>query len=635
MLRGIRNASSNWLGKTVMTIVMGVLIISFAVWGIADIFRGFGRSTLATVGRTEIGIESFRQVFTDRLREFGRQLGKPLTPDQARAIGLDRQILQQTIAETVLDETARRRGLGLSDAGLKTAITNDPTFRGLNGQFDPNRFALILQRAGYSEQRFVAEQRQQTLRRQIAATVNGGLTPPAAMVDAFVHFQSEERAVEFVRLTTANAGTIETPTPEVLTKFFDDNKARFRAPEYRKIAILTLTPATLAKTITISDDDARKAFEADKGKFSKPEKRHLLQLVFPDEAAAKAAADKIKAGSSFAELAAEQGKKEADIDLGTIAKSDIIDPAVADAAFAIAENSVSDPVKGRFGYVLLKADKIEPGNVPAFETVAADLKADLATTQARGKVADIYNKIEDERAGGANVAETARKLGIDVVTVDAADRSGRDPNGNPVAALSSNANILTQAFASDIGVENDPVQAGGGYIWYEVLGITPARERSFDEVRAKVEERWRADETARRLRARADDMVKELSSGKTMAEVAASVSLPVETATGLKRQAPAQALAPSVVSDIFTTSEGKPGQAEGKDETERVVYRVTKVAVPEGVGAEATQKVADALKTPLSDELVAQYVIALESEIGVKINESALQQIVGGGTANQ
>src|SRR5437588_8063893 len=81
MLRGMRKASSNWLGKTIMAGVMGVLIISFGIWGIADIFRGFGQSTLATIGRTEISTDSFRQLYTEKLQQIGRQFGRPLSPD--------------------------------------------------------------------------------------------------------------------------------------------------------------------------------------------------------------------------------------------------------------------------------------------------------------------------------------------------------------------------------------------------------------------------------------------------------------------------------------------------------------------------------------------------------------------------
>src|SRR5262245_10217131 len=126
MLRGLRKASSNWLGKGILATVMGLLIVSFAIWGVADVFRGFGQSTLLKVGSTEIGIEPFRQIYNDRLQQLGRQIGRAITPQQARSIGMDRQILQQVMAEAALDEQTRRMGLGVSDAEVANLITKDP-----------------------------------------------------------------------------------------------------------------------------------------------------------------------------------------------------------------------------------------------------------------------------------------------------------------------------------------------------------------------------------------------------------------------------------------------------------------------------------------------------------------------------
>src|SRR5260370_4210951 len=144
MLRGMRKASSNWLGKTIMAVVMGVLIVSFGVWGIADIFRGFGQSTLATVGRTEISINEFRQLYTDKLQQIGRQIGRPLTMDQARTFGFDRQMLQQTLAEAALDEQSRPLPLGQADAETLRALYSDPNFQDIRGRLAPPRLQAII-----------------------------------------------------------------------------------------------------------------------------------------------------------------------------------------------------------------------------------------------------------------------------------------------------------------------------------------------------------------------------------------------------------------------------------------------------------------------------------------------------------
>src|SRR6266851_2143722 len=307
MLRGLRKASSNWLGKTIMSVVMGVLIVSFGVWGIVDIFRGFGQSKLATIGHIEISVEQFRQLYTDRLQQIGRQFGRPLTSDQARAFGLDRQVLQQMVAEAALDENARRLGLGQSEAEVKRMIFSDPNFKAPTGAFDPVRFTQALREFGYTEQRYVAEQRKVSLRRQIANTVTAGLEPPKTMIDVANRFQNEARAIDFVKLDAAQAGAIDPPSPEALASYFDDHKTQFRAPEYRKISFVVVTPEEIAKWSTVSDEDAKKVFEERRDKFGTPERRQLSQIVFPNGEEAQAARTRIAAGTSFDDIAKERG----------------------------------------------------------------------------------------------------------------------------------------------------------------------------------------------------------------------------------------------------------------------------------------------------------------------------------------
>src|SRR3954449_7755621 len=316
MLRGIRKASSNWLGKTIMATVMGVLIISFAVWGIADIFKGFGQSTLAKIGSTEISTEQFRQLYTEKLQQLGRQIGRPLTMDQARAFGLDRQVLQQTIAEAALDEEARRMGLGQSDAEIMRTIYNDPNFKGIGGTFDPARFQSTIRQFGYTEQRYLAEQRRVGLRRQIAGTISAGLEPPKLLIDALTRFQNEQRSVDYIKLDAAQAGTIDTPSPETLAAYFDDHKTQFRAPEYRKLSFVVISPEEIGKWSEVSDEDAKKVYEERRAKLSTPERRQVFQMVFPNAEEAAAARGRIASGLSFDDLAKERGLSPSDIDLG-------------------------------------------------------------------------------------------------------------------------------------------------------------------------------------------------------------------------------------------------------------------------------------------------------------------------------
>ena len=630
MLRGLRKASSNWLGKAVMAAVVGFLVISFAIWGIGDIFRGFGRSTVAKIGHTEITIEQFRTLYNDRLQQYSRQLGRPITPDQARATGLDRVVPGQIFSEILLDERARALGLALSDSEVAKLITNDPGFRGPDGQFDRSRFELIIRNAGYTEGRFVAEQRRQALRRELAGTIASGLNAPKALVEALNRYQNEQRSIEYVLLDRALAGDIPAPSQEVLAKYFDERKILFRTPEYRKLVIVSLIPSEQARWIEVSDEDLKRAYEERRARYVTPERRHLLQIDFPNAEAASAAAERIAKGASFTDIAKDLGKSEKDIDLGTVPKSAVIDRAVADAAFALKEGEVSAPVQGRFGTVLVQVLKIEPEQVRPLEQVAGELKQELAAARAKSEIFDLYNKIEDARAEGKPLAEAAASLKLEARTVEV-DRSGRDPAGAPVK-LPDAQRLLPAAFTTEIGVERDPLQFQDGYIWFDVTGISPSRERSLEEAKDQVEARWREQEIATRLETKATEMLDKLKAGGTLAEIAAANHLKVETLAGLKRGEPAGPLAAAGIDAVFRTAKDAAGKTQAAQPAEQVVFRVTDIVVPTlDMSSEEAKRDLDALNRGVSEDILAEYIAHLESEIGVTINQNALNQVVGGG----
>ncbi len=614
-----------------MAVVMGVLIISFAVWGIADIFKGFGQSKLATIGSTEISIEAFRQIYTERLQQMGRQFGRPLTQEQARLFGLDRQVLQQTIAEAALDEEARRMGLAVSDAETLRVIHNDPNFKGVNGQFDPNRFNALLRQAGYSEQRYLAEQRKVSLRRQITGTISAGVEPPKLMLDAITRYQNEQRSIDYVKLDAAQAGTIDPPSPETLAAYFEERKVQFRAPEYRKLSFAMITPEEIGKWNAVSDEEARKVYDERKDKIGTPDKREVSQIVFPTMEEATSARSRLGASFSFEDLAKERGLNPSDYNLGLIAKSAIIDPAIADAAFALPSGEISQPVQGRFGVALAKVGKIEPGSTPSFESVAETIKKEIATANARAKVNELQGKMEDERGGGASIVEAAQKLGLTAVTIDAVDRSGRMPNGQLVANVPRGLDVVSQAFNSDVGVDNDPIQFQGGYVWYDVLGITPSRERTLEEVRDQVEAKWREDQIASRLRTKAAEMVKKLEQGGNLAEEAAAVGSKVESAKDFKREASVAGVPSSAITAAFRTAKDAVGQSGSGSEW--TVFKVTAVTVPAvDMASDEVKKLQESLQRGLADEQVAQYVTKIEKVIGTSINQAAFAQVTG---ANQ
>ena len=632
MLRGIRTASKGWFGKLVMGAVMGLLTISFAIWGIGDIFKGFGQSTVAKIGGSEITIEQFRQTYNTRLQDIGRQIGRPITPDQARALGFEQQIIGQLIAETALDVRARQLRLGLSDAEIAKSIAQDPAFRGPTGQFDRTIFDYRIRQAGYTEPRYVAERRRLSGRRQIITAVSGGVTTPKAELEAQNRYQNEERVIDYVSLDATQAGDIPPPTPEALNTYFEERKVLFRAPEYRKIVVLSLTPAEQAPWIQVSDQDAKRAYEERRARYSTPERRRVQQIVFPNAEEAKAASERIKAGTSFAAIAAERGLKEQDIDLGKVTKAAIVDRAVADAAFGLQDGAVSAPIEGRFGTAIVTVSEIEPEQVRPYEEVAAEIKREIGMERARAEINEQYKKIEDERAAGNGLADVAQKVNVTARTIDAVDRSGRGPNGEPVTGLPQGVDVLSGAFSTDVNVESDPLEVpGGGYVWYEVAGITPSRERNLEEVKDRVEARWREDQIASRLKAKADEMVEKLKAGTPFSEVAAAQNLKLESGVKFKRNQPPEGVPAKVADAVFRTAKGAAGTAEGERPTERLVFQVTDIIEPVlAPDSPQAKTLEENLKNSISQDILNQYIVQLQNDLGTTINQSALRQVAGG-----
>ena len=625
MLRGIRKASANWLGRIVMGVVMTLLAASFAVWGINDIFRGFGRSTLAKIGNTEIPIDLFRQNYNDRLQALQRQTGRPITPELARQFGLPRQVLSEMVAQAGLDERARQMGLRISDAEIIRLVTTNPTFQDEHGNFDRGRFELALRNSNFNEKRFVAEQKNFTLRRQIVDSVSGNIPLPKSWLDVYNQYQNQERSIEFVALGPAQAGDVPQPTDEQLGKYFETRKIMFRAPEYRKIVIVKATPEELGKTVEVSDEEIKHIFDQFRNRYVTPERRHVAQMVFPSMAEAQAASDRIKGGLTFSALATERGLKEQDLDLGTVAKSTIIDPAVADAAFSLKEGEVSAPVQSRFGPVIVTVSKILPEEAKTFFDVAPQIRNEIAAARAKKAVQDVHDKVEDARAGGATLEEAAQKLKLPVVTFDAVDQSGRDPQGKPIEGLPRQA--IAAAFATEVGVDNDPLEGDGGYVWYDVAGITPARERNLDEVKAQVEAQWRNDEIAARLKTKAAEILDKLKSGGTFESVAAAYGVKIETADALRRGKATTAITDRMIETVFHTAKDAYAGAEGDTPTQWIVFRVTGIKTPNLDPNAADMKDVDqGMARQVSDDVFGQYMAWLETELGTSVNQAALAQ---------
>jgi peptidyl-prolyl cis-trans isomerase D len=350
MLEGLRAASQNWIGRAIMALVMGFIVISFAVWGVGDVFRGFTSQRLARVGSGEVTLDAYRSAYQNELRRLQQRLRRGITNEEARAAGLDLQILERLVTDAALDQRAQALGLATSDETTQQILKAEKVFQGPTGQFDAERFKQIARDAGFTERGFLQDQKGAYLRKVLTDAVIAGMEPPRLMIEAIYRFRNEARAIDYLVLPTSAAPT---PSEDELKKFFADREQTFRAKEYRKLTVLSATPTSLAKPSDVSEGDVRKLYDEAKTKrYGSPEKRDVRQIVFKTEKEAEDALARLKGGLDFDALVAELKLNPKDVDLGFVEQRDFGDPKVAAAAFALDKPGLAEPVRTAFGTVV-------------------------------------------------------------------------------------------------------------------------------------------------------------------------------------------------------------------------------------------------------------------------------------------
>lgn len=625
MLSALRNAAGTWVAKLLLLL----LVVSFAVWGISgQVATGFGGNSVVAAGGTSVTPIEYRLAYDRQIAVLSQQFGTRLTREQARGLGVEDQVLAQLVAGAVLDEQASELGLGLSQDKLAQLTMSDPAFQGPDGRFSRQQFEYVLRQIGMRPEDYLQNRGQVAIRQQIVEAVSDGMKAPDTFLRAVALYRGEDRTAEYIVLPKSLVEPIEEPSDAVLSTYFDENKQTYAAPEYRKIAYVTLVPENITDESAVSDEQVKEDYERNIGRFTTPETRTIEQLVFPSKEAAQTALDSIRAGATFDSIVTAQGKTAADTLLGTFAKDKVPDPAVAEAAFALQANEVSQIVDGAFGPVLVRVTAITPAVVKSLAEATPEIRKDLALAEANRILLDVHDNYEDSRAAGESLREAAAKLGLKVMTVDAIDRAAQRPDGTVVNDLPQSKELLDAAFETEAGIENPAVNIGStGYVFFEVEDIVPARERTLDEVKGKVVADWKEAEAEKRLTAKAGEIGKRLKDGASLDTLATELSLEKHIKRGLKREADDADFGRAGVAAIFGGAEGSSGLVAAPTGDAQIVFKVTEVFEPAGADANSVPEDAQAsFASGMADDLLDQLVAKLQSEYGVTVNRSAIEQ---------
>ncbi len=625
MLEVLRKGAHTLVAK----ILLLLLVVSFGVWGISASLFNTASDTVISVGDQQVSSSEFSLAYQRQLAELGRRFGVQLTSEQAKAFGVANQVYAQLSAGAALDQLSEDMNLGMSKDKLAQLIAEDPAFKSETGQFDRNLFTARLRNAGLREDDYILERSKVAVRSQIVEATSDGFTAPQTLVDALLAHQNENRDINYLLLTNANIDPIKAPDDATLAAWFETVKARYRAPEYRSFSYVKLEPADIADKAAISDEAIAQDYEARKKNYEIAGTRTIEQLSFENREMAEAAAAELKAGTSFDQLVADQGKTASDVLLGEFSRDKLPDPVLADAAFAVTrEGGTTDVVDGALGPVILRVTNIKEGRTRPLEEVKEEIREALAESAALEDIANVHDQFEDLRAGGSTLEEAAVQLNLKPVTVKASDSSGTDEAGVEVPNLPERAALLSEVFQTDVGVEALPVNIGNdGYIWLEVKDIIAERDRTLDEVREKATADWVAEQQKIALGAKAENLKERVSKGETLDAIAGELGIAVETKTGIRRRSEDAVLGAAAINAAFSGPVGTVASAPGGDPQTQILLQVSDVKDQPSTDALANDDAQiAAIAKVAGDDILDQMVRRLQDNYGVTINQQLAEQ---------
>jgi len=609
-----------------------LLILSFAVWGIGDIFYRSDRITaVAEVGDLEIDQREFSRDLSREMSRLQQRLGTRLSLEQASALGIVEQTLQKLVTGALLDAQAADMGLTVTEQQVLDQITADSSFHNAQGSFDRNRFAQVLRSNNLSEGEYLQSLRSDVQRRQLTRPLLGAGTAPKALAETIRAYLGEKRSAEVVEVSVASVPEPAGPDDAVLATFHQENSQLFMAPQTRAVTYVELSPEDLMDEVAISEDEAREALETRIEEFVDPERRQVRQLVFADQDAAKTAHQALVEGRSF-ETVAEETLGAAPVDLGLMSRAEIEAqlPDLAEAAFALAEGHVSEPVSSPFGWHILQVGEIRAGGDPSFEAARDRVVETLQRERAIESIVSIANQLDDQLAGGATLEEVAASLDLPLRKIPAIDAAGNDADGSRIDDLPGRTRFLATMAETVDGQDSLLTEADdGGYFILRVDSVTPSALRPLAEVRAQAIEEWKRRERERLAGERADALLERAKAGETLQQLAEAEGLAVETLGPYERFAsdPDGGATRALVETLFELEPEALSTAEAPDGVYLVKLTAVEPAPSEGA-AERAKQVREQLAQQLQNELFAAFTESLRREHPVKVNRGLIQEIV-------
>ncbi len=537
-------------------VLLFLLVVAFAIWGINDVFRGVGSQNLADVGGRKVTPAMLSRELDLTLRG-ERNQGNNISQEEAIQAGLHRRILESLIARNAMYAYAEKVGVAASDRQVADRIRQIPNvLNPVTGAFDQDAYRQFLATLGYSQSEFEHDIRGDMTTQMLMGTLVAGIRAPSSFGELAFVYQGETRTVTIAEAPASVAGTIAAPTEAQLQTFYQESAEQLRVPEFRALTLVYARVGDFVGRVNVPDERIRQEFESRRAALTQPEKRSYVRIAAQNQAQANDAAARLARGETPEAIASALGVQATRGE--NQARTEVPDSRVAEAVFTTQPRSAPRVVQGELSpWVVIQVTALTPAVEPSFEAQRAELRTAIAQEEASDLLNTAIGAFEDARAAGTAIADAARQNGLAVVTVPATTAQGQDRSGAPVAALADQAELLRTAFQTPEGEASDFMPVGDADVLVTVDRIIPESTRPFAEVRADLQTAWIGRERANRLREAGAHLAEAVRGGTPFAQAARAAGFQIRISSqAINRQMAGQIPSRGLGAQIFNGAEG-------------------------------------------------------------------------------
>ncbi|WP_010297862.1 peptidylprolyl isomerase [Candidatus Odyssella thessalonicensis] len=530
MLQTFRKHSGGIFAK----ILFGLLVASFAFWGIGDMLHSYtAMQPVAKVGGISISQEEFLgsyQKIVTRLQTIAK--GK-LKPEDIHQLGVEKRVLDDLVDNAVLENEIRSLGLVVSNTALQEFIRSVPAFKNKYGEFDRNQFRYLLSHNELSEAGFIQQSREGLLRQQLIGTLSSGLRLPAQYQDLIFNSQEQQKVFNVVYIPLSIAQAKETPTDTDIEQLYQTSQELFVQPEYREVSVLIIDPKKIQDAIVITPAQLQEEYLSNQSAFMTPEQRDVTQLTFSSKENAIKAQEGLVKGKPLATVAKDF---KGEVRTYPQASKDKFSDEHSKEIFAQQLNGVTGVLSSAFGWTIFQVTGISEPKALTLDSVKDKLEADLKSQLYNSKINELQNKVEDGLAGGTPLKEIAQQYNLEVMEIGLIDATGQNKKGESVIPTGLREVVLENAFEVDEGLTSSLINmADGRSAAVAVTKVIPKNLPSLSDIREEVAKVWRQNKQREAAYDIAQAIVAKVKSAQDLAEQAKQHNLIVRTLQPISR----------------------------------------------------------------------------------------------------